>query len=851
MTRRRFIGVSFGILGAAVLAMMSYLAFADLGRHKASIEAFVTRSVGRSFAIDGPFTLKLFPVVEVSAENVRLGNAPGGSQPQMIEFGKAVVQMGFWSLIQGPPDVRWFELREATVLLERGADGKGNWVMGPTKPATETVSDEEWGDGEAIDEESGLLEVPVVIHRAQLNDVRLIYREPKKNDRVVQLDELVLSPGEGDMLALAGKGRLDAYPLAMNGELGSLRSLLSASDIRIDLQLSLGDLALGIEGFVGSLNPLDGVDLALEVEQPDVGAMLARLELPILATGPLRIDARLKDAAALTQVSFDARAGNLEARASGTIRTLSLVGADLAIAIEHTDAAALLQALELPAVATGPVEIDAQLKDLGKRRRVDLTAKVGELEASAKGTLKTRSLVGSDLDIEARAPDAARLAQAFDISGVPAAPLHVTGHLTTSRKQFKFEPLTLDLAGATVNAQGTLQRSGDRPGVFQIQVAAENLARLRPTWPELKMTASGALEFAKNRVEAKSLEVMLGDNPLAGSILLTDSGKIEAEVTSPRLDLTPFMKRTPQGQPSTPSRKKFMFDEAPWRLDKMDDTDAKVHLTVGELVFAERSLKHFESNLRVDQGRLQFDLRAAGVHDGTLAGSGTLTPGSNGAIALELTADFANVRASPASEGLVPGEVPPLGLAMNISVHGNSPRQMASGANGRLLLTQGEGRIRSGLLGAIGGGVLGQLGQKLNPFSRDDPFMKLECTVARADIVDGQVTLKPVVVQSEKVTVTAHGNIDLRTEKLLIDFTTRPRQGIGMTPGMFTNPLIRLEGTLASPKIGVGAKGLASGAAAAATGGVTVVASGLLDRMVGEKDICQKSLAAANAPAAR
>ena len=136
--------------------------------------------------------------------------------------------------------------------------------------------------------------------------------------------------------------------------------------------------------------------------------------------------------------------------------------------------------------------------------------------------------------------------------------------------------------------------------------------------------------------------------------------------------------------------------------------------------------------------------------------------------------------------------------------------------------------------------MLSQLAQKLNPFAKDDPFMKLDCTIARADIVNGQVTVKPVVIQTEKVTITAHGTIDLRTEKLLLDFNTRPRKGIGVSPGMFTNPLIRLEGTLVSPKIGVGAKGMASGALAAATGGATVVAGGLVDRVKGEQDMCTR-----------
>ena len=123
MKLRRFVGVFFGIVGVVLLAAVLYVSFGDLGRRKRRIEALVTRSIGRPFAIDGPLKLRLVPTVDVSAEHVRLGNVQGGSQPQMVEIGKAVVQIGLWSLISGPPDVRLFELNDATVLLERTAKG--------------------------------------------------------------------------------------------------------------------------------------------------------------------------------------------------------------------------------------------------------------------------------------------------------------------------------------------------------------------------------------------------------------------------------------------------------------------------------------------------------------------------------------------------------------------------------------------------------------------------------------------------------------------------------------------------------------------------------------------------------
>ena len=294
MSLRRFVGVFFGIVGAALLAAVLYIAFGDLSRHKGRIEALVTQSIGRPFAIDGPFKLKVIPVVDFSAERIRLGNVQGGSQPQMVEIGKTAVQIGLWSLISGPPDIRSFELRDATLLLEHGPDGKGNWVMGAPAAEDET------------DEEEGAVGVPVVIRSAQLNNVRLIYREAKKPDRVVQLDKLSIAQGQEELLALDGHGKVNAFPLSLKGEVGPLKSLLSARDMRMAMQMSLGKMALDVKGVIGRLDPLDGADLTLKVEQPEVGAVLKALDLPVIATGPMQVDTRLKDAGALTQLDFNA-----------------------------------------------------------------------------------------------------------------------------------------------------------------------------------------------------------------------------------------------------------------------------------------------------------------------------------------------------------------------------------------------------------------------------------------------------------------------------------------------------------------------------------------------------------------
>jgi hypothetical protein len=172
---------------------------------------------------------------------------------------------------------------------------------------------------------------------------------------------------------------------------------------------------------------------------------------------------------------------------------------------------------------------------------------------------------------------------------------------------------------------------------------------------------------------------------------------------------------------------------------------------------------------------------------------------------------------------------------------------MAASANGRFLVTLGPGKVKSGLVGVVGGDLIGELAGKLNPFAAQDPYTQLDCVVTRADLVDGRVTVDPVLMQAEKVTVVALGKIDLHTEALTVNFGTRPREGIGISAGMFTNPFIELEGTLASPRVGVGAKGATAGVAAAATGGATVLAQGVLDRWRGAKDVCSQVLSEAGA----
>src|SRR3982750_917473 len=110
-----------------------------------------------------------------------------------------------------------------------------------------------------------------------------------------------------------------------------------------------------------------------------------------------------------------------------------------------------------------------------------------------------------------------------------------------------------------------MQHTRDRKAAFRFDMASESLAKLRATWPALKVAASGAVELTKGRIEAKDLKAVLGDNQLAGSLLLIDEPRhYNVQLSSPRLDLTPFMAQGKPGEGTTaPAEPETAKAEAP------------------------------------------------------------------------------------------------------------------------------------------------------------------------------------------------------------------------------------------------------------------------------------------------
>jgi uncharacterized protein involved in outer membrane biogenesis len=924
----RVLGIVAAAIGILLAVLLLYLAFADLGHHKGRIESFVTRQIGRPFAIDGPFSLKLVPAIKLQADQVHIGNVSWSSTPQLLQVGHFATEIDLWSLVSGPVIVRSLELRDVTVVLESNGKGENNWTFGDPNAPPEPKEKSD----------VALKKLPFAIHRATLQNLLVTYHVAGEQDRQARIESLTVLPGSGDLLAIAGKGSVDEYAAALTGEAGPLESLVAGRNIRMAINASLGNLRMDAKGSIGTLDPLDGADLKLTVDNPDVGTMFRKLRVPVFADGPMRVQATMADAGKRTHINLQASAGDLTASVDGSLAVLGLrdseldfkaqaldaarlaalfdvkgvpaekldvaghvfithtrrkpagrsvrgtisaslgdlkveakgtIGhlhpldvTDLTMTADDPDSAALLRDLQLPALTQGPLHLEGSLADdsKNKRKRVQLQAMTGDIVTNLTGSFGAQGFGQPEMQFKAQVQDAARLAGAFDVKGVPAAKLDVAGHVALSPEQLKLDGVSASLAGAQVKIDGAIARTGVRTATTHFDFSTDNLAQLKQDLPAEPVKVSGDLVSSPEQLEFSNLSATLGKTHVAGTAKIGRKvpRHVEADLSSPLLDLTPLVsKPAAAAEPgkqalkpeAKPAPKQHMFPTTPLPLEKLQGLDAHLRLVATELRANTLLLKNVDATVTVKDGHLLALAKANGGYSGNLDGKVDLVPTTAGAAELKVNLNLKDLRAGIGGGDTVKHEeVPPTTLMTNITANGNSPRQLASSSSGSFLLMLGPGKTRKGALGKVGGDVINQLFSKLNPFAKEDPYTKLDCTVARIDIKQGKAAIAPVLMQTDKVTVTADGTVDLVTEALALDFNTRPRSGIGISPGMFTNPFLELRGTLVKPTVGVGAKGVTSGALAAATAGATVVVKAAVDRVKGEVDMCKKTLEEAQHP---
>jgi len=257
----------------------------------------VHAATGRELSVDGPLRLTLLPRFALEAAGVRLGNQPGGSQPDMARIGTLRMDVALAPLLQRRVEIGRIELSDVDLLLETDAQGAGNWSLAPAHAP---------GDDPAIgaaappapSRQPGAIRMNLANLWVRNGRVTLRSHRPGQAEREqqVQVDTLSLAQeGNSQRWKLALKAQWHGQKFDAGGTVGVERDAgTQTRTLPLDLDVLLDGASMAVKGTLG-LGAQAGqarvtVDATVQRKQALESVLGISLPLPLPASAHAEID---------------------------------------------------------------------------------------------------------------------------------------------------------------------------------------------------------------------------------------------------------------------------------------------------------------------------------------------------------------------------------------------------------------------------------------------------------------------------------------------------------------------------------------------------------------------------------
>jgi hypothetical protein len=688
----------------------------------------------------------------------------------------------------------------------------------------------------------------------------LIAGSPKMvgSDLQIHIDDSDLS----HLASIAGIADLPPDPTSID-----IRMRLEESGYHVsDLDATIGEVNVKVDGFVGQPPDLEGTDLRIDARGSRLAALGPYLQQPNLpgATFSVAGGLRVEEASLVLDQVIAEVAGNRAEVTGRVMPSRDLVGTDVSFDLRGSDlseisafVAGFTDSPDLPKEPyslTGKIAVDDSGFDL---REVELH--VADSTARAAGRIGAPpGLLGSDLTIDIDGPSAILITALTGVT-TPVAPFEAAGRIERYEAGFRFHGVTTRLGEYRAAVDGTL---GELPKLIgtELEIHAagpdtrliEEIAGISYL-PDRPFTLDGEFSGTSERFSTRGFELTFGQSDIEGSFTVDITGKpdVQARLTSAHLDLSHLRDRLEKAgvdieEPADadpPTKRTTIFSNDPFDLTLLHQVDADVAVRVEQLVLKAKQFHDLKVDVHLEDGGLKVErITAVGQAQGWMDGSLALEP-SEGGYRFRADLSAHQLRLDVEGAEIDRAAQPPIDIDIDLDAVGATFHEFASSADGAMQLVIGKGVMDSRVLDLVTADILLTLLNAFNPFAKQDAATELQCGVALLSLDEGVAKLEPMAFQSDKMTLLGHGKIDLRTEKLNLEWITKPRKGIGISASIITNPYIRLGGTLSAPSVQLKeAEAVVSTGAAVATMGLSLVAKGMYDRVTAEKKVCKRAL---------
>jgi len=647
------------------------------------------------------------------------------------------------------------------------------------------------------------------------------------------------------LASLAGIHGLPASPYR-----GAAQLLVEPNSLEIrQIELSLGD-----NDATGTIRlarpPAAGpIQLQLTVRGKNLDELGPLLRLRGLPPHAYRASGRLE----ITPTDYGFKAvelqvGKMAASADGRLgRPPEFNGTRLTIHASGPRLAELAAVTNLPKLPDLPFDINSDLHiGPGAIELQEIEGTLGRSHLSVHGGFQPKGLpIHLALDVAVRGDDPADLTRVLEGLGLgtmpslPSRPYTVQGQIEHDPTGSRFTKLECSLGDLTGSIDGFLGEPPEFHGTeLDIQLSGGNGANI-----EELVGLHPKVEGLRFRCSIRRLEqAQHGAGALLGieGALAADRLAIGKKKTAGATGASP----PPHGiesssEASTAKAGGYVFSETPFHLRLPAILRGKLDCRFGRLLLAATPLRNVHLMIVFKPNSLSFDPVRATVGDrGTVSGALSLAS-KNHRVSFSTDLQIADANGALFLGGEQGQDAPRLNSHMELEAGGVSLHQLASNADGRFYLSLTSGKVQSSILDSLGDSIFLSIIDALNPFRKKEKMTELECAVIAGTVKKGGVTLDPVGLKTASVTTVARGTIDLATEKLSLDFASMARRGLGFSASTLTNQYIKIGGTLRKPSVQLKpVSAAAKTGLAVVTGGISLLAEGLWNRVSSESDIC-------------
>ncbi|HSN51984.1 MAG TPA: AsmA family protein [Woeseiaceae bacterium] len=628
------------------------------------------------------------------------------------------------------------------------------------------------------------------------------------------------------------------------------------------VSMEIDGMSAQVDGLITLQGGIRGTDVSVKAAGGDLAELVSMFaEATAVPTLPYEVNGRLRvrdDGFRFTDIA-------------GSLGTTSVSGEGLLVpasmlAGTRFDVSARGEQFEELVESLGDVEVRPGSFELGGSIvfRADAIALSNVRLERETGEAKLDLTVGVgrdqrylDFDLLAKGPDVRSILRGIEGFEAFEQPFSVDVDATLRGSHWTFDELDVLVGDATVTAGGDIELAETKAATtFSLALDIPSLARLGTVdgrrFHDQGFSVTANAQSGDGWLAAEDIIIRIGNSDMAGSLLIRQGEvpEIDIDLRSDRLvyqSLLEDLEAPGEAQPEFADGR--LIPDAVIPFDAMKKVNVSVAADIGEfqrdnLYMSSVVLDAALRDGAVDIRDFRFDARA-----GRVAARASLEPdGDSGRANIQLVGRQVALGLSESSLDLAMTH----DVDVNLRSSGTTVRALAGNANGGVYIDSRGGRIARGnqFMQAIYGDTLEEILNTINPFRSTDPYTDIECMIVPLTITDGLVQAAPsVFVSTSRIRLVAQAELNLKNERIRLGARTTPRRFVSFSAAELVNPYIQIVGTLASPRLAVDETGvLITGGAAVATGGLSLLARGLWDRVQKSGDACgQVSTQALNA----